>query len=86
MAVLIGLAADKRGTSDPTVSKALFLHIPATHPNSFPEFELSPLVQVGALRQTRQLHTCGVYPHTCDLIDELFWDLGYRVWVENLGG
>jgi hypothetical protein len=28
------------------VSKMLFLHLPATHPASFPEIELSPLVQV----------------------------------------
>jgi hypothetical protein len=34
---------------DATVSKMLFLHIPSRHPNSFPELELSSIVQSAAL-------------------------------------
>ena len=45
--VLLGAAATHRGSGDPRVSKMLLLHVPATHPDSFPELELSPLVQVG---------------------------------------
>lgn len=47
ISVLLGMAACKRGSMDPTVSKMLFLHVPYSHPNSFPEIEMSPLVQVG---------------------------------------
>ena len=44
--VLLGVAADRRGSQDATASRMLFLHLPARHPTSFPEIELSPLVQV----------------------------------------
>lgn len=46
--VLLGMAASQRASMDARVSKMLFLHLPATHPASFPEIELSPLVQVRA--------------------------------------
>lgn len=46
IAVLVGMAAQRRGSMDPTVTRMLFLHLPARHPTSFPELELSPLVQV----------------------------------------
>jgi hypothetical protein len=44
--VLLGLAASHKGSGDPLVAKMLLLHLPTTHPSSFPEVELSPLVQV----------------------------------------
>lgn len=47
--VLLGMAAAKRGTSDETISKMLFLHVPTRHPAAYPELELSPLVQSAAL-------------------------------------
>ncbi len=43
------MAAAKRGTLDATTSKMLFLHVPARHPATYPELELSPLVQAAAL-------------------------------------
>ena len=43
------MAAAKRGTSDSTISKMLFLHVPTRHPAVYPELELSPLVQSAAL-------------------------------------
>lgn len=46
--VLLGMSAACRGTADSTVARMLFLHLPARHPNTFPEIELSPHVQVGA--------------------------------------
>ena len=47
--VLLGMAASKRGTLDPVISKMLFLHVPACHSATCPELELSPLVQAAAL-------------------------------------
>jgi anaphase-promoting complex subunit 1 len=52
------MAAANRGTMDATVARMLFLHLPARHPNSFPEIELSPLVQVrGRRRPWRVAHS-----------------------------
>lgn len=47
--MLLGMAAAHRGTLDPTTSKMLFLHVPSRHPATYPELELSPLVQAAAL-------------------------------------
>eukprot|EP00898_Chlorokybus_atmophyticus_P000905 jgi/Chlat1/1815/Chrsp135S02131 len=47
--VLLGMAAAKRGTMDAATAKMLFLHIPARHPSSYPELELSPVVQTAAV-------------------------------------
>ncbi|GLI61806.1 hypothetical protein VaNZ11_004311, partial [Volvox africanus] len=49
IAVLVGMAAQRRASMDPTVTRMLFLHLPARHPTTFPELELSPLVQAAAL-------------------------------------
>lgn len=46
--VLLGMSACCRSTADTTVARMLFLHLPARHPNTFPEIELSPHVQVCA--------------------------------------
>ncbi|KIY92807.1 anaphase-promoting complex subunit 1 [Monoraphidium neglectum] len=56
IAVCLGMAAAKRGTMDATVARMLFLHLPARHPNSFPEIELSPLVQAASLMGTGLLY------------------------------
>lgn len=40
------LAAPCRGSQDSTISKTLFLHLPTRHPSSYPELDISPLVQV----------------------------------------
>lgn len=47
--VLLGMAAAKRGTSDASISKMLFLHLPSRFPPLLPELELSSLVQSAAL-------------------------------------
>jgi anaphase-promoting complex subunit 1 len=44
--VLLGMSACCRASADTTVARMLFLHLPARHPNNFPEIELSPHVQV----------------------------------------
>ncbi|GFP97654.1 anaphase-promoting complex subunit 1 [Phtheirospermum japonicum] len=43
--LMIGLAASYRGTMQPSISKSLYVHLPARHPSSFPELELPTLVQ-----------------------------------------
>lgn len=47
--VLLGMAAAHRGSMDSTTNRMLFLHLPSRHPDTFPELELSPLVQAAAL-------------------------------------
>lgn len=47
--VLLGMAAAKRGTCDPTISKMLFLHLPSRFPAILPDLELSSLVQSAAI-------------------------------------
>jgi anaphase-promoting complex subunit 1 len=47
--ILLGAAASARGTMDPTVSKMLYLHVPARHPNIYPELDMSAIVQSAAL-------------------------------------
>ena len=47
--VLLGMGAARKGSMDPAVSKMLLLHVPARHPNTYPDLELSPLVQAAAL-------------------------------------
>jgi hypothetical protein len=54
IAVLLGMSAACRGTADSTVARMLFLHLPARHPNTFPEIELSPHVQVGSCGMEQQ--------------------------------
>ena len=38
-----------RASQDATISKTLFLHLPTRHPSSYPELDISPLVQAAAL-------------------------------------
>lgn len=38
-----------RGTLDSATSRMLFLHLPTRHPSTYPELEISPLVQAAAL-------------------------------------
>lgn len=47
--VLLGLAAGKRGSIDPQISKALCLHLPAILPGQFHSLDLPGVVQCNAL-------------------------------------
>lgn len=47
--VLLGMAAAKRGTMDPNVSKMLVMHIPYLLPPSLPEMEVASVVQMAAV-------------------------------------
>jgi len=53
---LIGVAASKLGTADPSTSRMCFLHLPTRHPMSFPEIELPALVQSSALMSVGLLY------------------------------
>jgi anaphase-promoting complex subunit 1 len=48
-ALLLGMAASRRGSGHAAASRVLFLHVPARHPPGFPELELPPLVQAAAV-------------------------------------
>merc|ERR1719424_355042 len=56
MALLVGMAAGKRGSEDPAIAKMLCLHIPALHPPTFTELEL----EVPAVVQTAALLGIGM--------------------------
>lgn len=47
--ILIGMAANKRGSCDPSVSKMLCLHIPSLLPASFTAIDVAPSAQVAAI-------------------------------------
>ena len=72
MGVLLGMAASKRGTLDPVISKMLFLHIPARHPATYPELELSPLVQASALLGVGLLYQGSCHRLTFDHLFMLY--------------
>ncbi len=69
--VLLGMAAAKRATLDATISKMLFLHIPARHPATYPELELSPLVQAAALLGVGLLYQGSC--HRCGHKKNVYW-------------
>lgn len=47
--VLLGMAASKRATCDPSVSKMLCLHIPSLLPPPFTEMDVSSVAQIAAV-------------------------------------
>lgn len=65
--MLLGAAACHRGSGDARVSKMLLLHVPAAHPDNFPDLELSPLVQasVGGVGcgSVEECGLCACAPH-----------------------
>lgn len=83
IAVLLGMAASRRGSMDPAVYKMLFLHVPNRHPSSFPDIEISPLVQSAAILGAGLLYQGTGHRLMCEmLLDEL----GDRPGVLNTGG
>jgi len=56
IAVLIGMAAARRGTADSRTSKTLCLHLPALLPPRHWDIEISPLVQMASLVGLGLLH------------------------------
>ncbi|BBN07484.1 anaphase-promoting complex subunit 1 [Marchantia polymorpha subsp. ruderalis] len=66
--VLLGMAAARRGTMDPAISKMLYLHIPARHPPSFPELELPTLMQSAALMAVGLLYQGSAHRLTTEIL------------------
>ena len=56
IAVLIGMAAARRGSADSRTSKTLCLHLPALLPARHWDIEISPLVQIASLVGLGLLH------------------------------
>ncbi|KAK9819157.1 hypothetical protein WJX81_007920 [Elliptochloris bilobata] len=81
--VLLGMAAAKRATLDATISKMLFLHIPTRHPATYPELELSPLVQAAALLGVGLLYQGSCHRLTTEIMIE---EIGRRPGGDGSGG
>lgn len=73
--VLLGMAAAKRGTMDPNVSKLLVMHIPYLLPPSLPEMEVASVVQMAAVMGVGLL-----YQGTCHrlMTEVLLTEIGRR--------
>ncbi|CAM6126515.1 unnamed protein product [Calypogeia fissa] len=65
---VLGMAAARRGTMDPAISKILYLHIPARHPPSFPELELPTLMQSAALMAVGLLYQGSAHRLTTEIL------------------
>ena len=54
--ILLGTSSSKRCSMDSTLTKMLFLHLPARHPIGYPDLEISPVVQCASLIGLGQLY------------------------------
>ncbi|GJR84537.1 anaphase-promoting complex subunit 1 isoform X1 [Tanacetum coccineum] len=79
--LMLGLAASYRGTMQPAISKALYVHIPARHPSSIPELELPTLVQSAALVSVGLLYEGSAHPQTMEI---LLGEIGRRSGGDNV--
>ncbi|XP_059654080.1 anaphase-promoting complex subunit 1 isoform X2 [Cornus florida] len=79
--LMLGLAASYRGTMQPAISKALYVHIPARHPSSFPELELPTLLQTAALMSVGLLYEGSAHPQTMQI---LLAEIGRRSGGDNV--
>ncbi|KAL1559265.1 anaphase-promoting complex subunit 1-like [Salvia divinorum] len=79
--LMIGLAASYRGTMQPSISKSLYVHLPARHPSSFPELELPTLIQSAALISVGLLYEGSAHPQTMQI---LLSEIGRRSGGDNV--
>ncbi|EYU26801.1 hypothetical protein ABFS82_06G140000 [Erythranthe guttata] len=79
--LMIGLAASYRGTMQPSISKSLYVHLPARHPSSFPELELPTLIQSAALISVGLLYEGSTHPQTMQI---LLSEIGRRSGGDNV--
>ncbi|KAK4480701.1 hypothetical protein RD792_013783 [Penstemon davidsonii] len=79
--LMIGLAASYRGTMQPSISKSLYVHLPARHPMSFPELELPTLIQSAALMSVGLLYEGSGHPQTMQI---LLSEIGRRSGGDNV--
>ncbi|RAL51299.1 hypothetical protein DM860_010801 [Cuscuta australis] len=81
LGLMIGLAASYRGSMHPAISKSLYVHIPAHHPTSYPEFELTTLLQCAALMCLGLLYEGSAHPQTMHI---LLGEIGRRSGGDNV--
>ncbi|XP_047316183.1 anaphase-promoting complex subunit 1 [Impatiens glandulifera] len=79
--LMLGLAASYRGTMEPAISKSFYVHVPARHPSSFPDLELSSLLQPAALMSIGLLYEGSMHPQTMQI---LLSEIGRRSGVDNV--
>lgn len=79
--LMLGLAASYRGTMNPTMSKSLYVHVPARHPSSYPELELPTLLQSAALVSVGLLYEGSAHPQT---MKHLLAEIGRRSGGDNV--
>ena len=68
VAVVVGMAAAKRGSCDPSLSKMLHLHLPSRHPSSFPPLDLPSLVQAASLLSLGLLYQSTQHRLTTEML------------------
>nr|GMD02091.1 anaphase-promoting complex subunit 1 [Ipomoea batatas] len=81
LGLMLGLAASYRGTMQPAISKSLYVHLPARHPPSYPEFELPTLLQSAALMSLGLLYEGSAHPQTMKF---LLGEIGRRSGGDNV--
>ncbi|KAL6526857.1 hypothetical protein OROGR_015947 [Orobanche gracilis] len=79
--LMIGLASSYRGTMQPSISKSLYVHLPARHPSSFPEVELPTLIQAAALISVGLLYEGSAHLQTMQI---LLGEIGRRSGGDNV--
>ncbi|KAL6581232.1 hypothetical protein OROMI_007155 [Orobanche minor] len=79
--LMIGLASSYRGTMQPSISKSLYVHLPARHPSSFPELELPTLIQAAALISVGLLYEGSAHLQTMQI---LLGEIGRRSGGDNV--
>ncbi|KAL5734362.1 hypothetical protein ACOSP7_032223 [Xanthoceras sorbifolium] len=78
--LMLGLAASYRGTMQPSISKSLYVHIPARHPSSV-ELEVPTILQSAALMSVGLLYEGSAHPQTMQI---LLGEIGRRSGGDNV--
>ncbi|KAK1572161.1 hypothetical protein Q3G72_028403 [Acer saccharum] len=78
--LMIGLAASYRGAMQPSISKSLYVHIPARHPRSV-ELDVQPIFQSAALMSVGLLYEGSAHPQTMQI---LLSEIGRRSGGDNV--
>ena len=76
MAVLLGMAASRRGSMHNAIAKMLCLHIPSLHPPTFTELELEvpAVVQIAALMGIGLLYQASAHRLMAEVSVTIFGD------------
>ncbi|RMZ57437.1 hypothetical protein APUTEX25_004271 [Auxenochlorella protothecoides] len=71
LAVLLGMAASRRGLRDAAVSKMLLLHLPSRHPSTYPDLEIPASVQGAALIGLGLVHLGSCHRRVSGVMSEV---------------